>query len=103
MSDTIELLEAIGQNASLRFAPSEELVRTLQDAGASEALRTAAVTGMRSTLIEELGPRPSQPPQIVNSPGHEEDEPDEDKDKEDDEEPPMQLNLQGRHSHQNQK
>ena len=93
MSDTIELLEAIGQDASLRFAPSEELVRALEDASASEALRTAAATGDRGTLTEELGPRPNQPPQIINAPGHEEDEPDEKE-----EEPPMQLSHRSHHS-----
>lgn len=95
MSDTIELLEALGQNASLRFAPTEELVHALEDAGASDALKTAAVTGERVTLISELGPRPNQPPQIVNAPGHEEDEPDEN-----DEEPPMQLSHHRQHSQQ---
>lgn len=95
MPDTIELLEAIGQDASLRFAPSEELVSTLEDAGASEALRTAAATGDRGALTKELGPRPNQPPQIINAPGHEEDEPDED-----DEEPPMQLSHHRQHSQQ---
>ncbi len=74
MSDTIELLDAIGRDASLRHAQSEELTRRLIEAGASPALKNAAATGERSPLIEELAPRQNQQPQVVNAPCHEEEE-----------------------------
>jgi hypothetical protein len=80
MSDTIELLEAIGRNASLRHACAEELAPILEQAKASEALKSAIAAGDSSLLASELGHKPNRTPQISNAPGHEEDEPGRDRD-----------------------
>lgn len=80
MSDTIDLLNAIGQNATLRHASADELAPILEQAKASEALKSAVAAGDSSLLFEELGHKPNHAPQITNAPGHEEDEPDHDGD-----------------------
>ncbi|WP_082547453.1 hypothetical protein [Rhodanobacter sp. Soil772] len=80
MSDTIELLEAIGRNATLRHASVDELASILEQAKASEALKSAVAAGDSSLLSEEFGHQPNRVPQITNAPGHEEDEPDHDGD-----------------------
>lgn len=80
MSDTIELLNAIGQNATLRHASADELAPILELAKASEALKSAVAAGDSSLLFEELGHKPNYVPQITNIPGHEEDEQDDDGD-----------------------
>ncbi|MFC5579883.1 hypothetical protein [Rhodanobacter terrae] len=80
MSDTIELLEAIGRNATLRHASADELAPILEQAKASAALKSAVAAGDSSLLSEEFGHKPNHSPQISNSPGHEEDEPDHDDD-----------------------
>lgn len=69
MSKTIELLERIGQDASLRHASREDLAQTLGELDASEGLKVAAASGDQSGLIQELGPKhhPMLPP---NNPGH---------------------------------
>lgn len=72
MSDTIELLEAIGRDASLRHATSEELASVLQQARASEALTAAVASGDRSHLASELGQNANLPPQSTQTPSHEE-------------------------------
>jgi hypothetical protein len=77
MSDTIELLDAIGQDASLRHASADELARVLDRASASDALKAAVAEGDSSLLSTELGYRANQVPQVTNAPGHEE-EPDQD-------------------------
>ncbi|HEV7775588.1 MAG TPA: hypothetical protein VGO76_01915 [Luteibacter sp.] len=66
MSDTIDLLEAIGKNASLRHASGQELADSLERADASEALKAAAMTGDSSLLCAELGHKPM----IVNHDVH---------------------------------
>jgi len=76
MSDTIELLEAIGKDASLRHASAEELAAALGQAQASDALIAAAATGDKRELAIELGHRYCDPPQSTQGPGHEEEEPD---------------------------
>ncbi|TPG08184.1 hypothetical protein EAH75_00700 [Rhodanobacter glycinis] len=76
MSDTIELLSTIGQDASLRHASAEELAPILEQANASEALKAAVAAGNSSLLSEELGNKPRFEPQIVHSPGHEDEESD---------------------------
>jgi len=53
--DTIELLETIGRDASLRRAGRESLVQALDEMGANEGLKMAAASGDRSHLGEELG------------------------------------------------
>ena len=80
MPDTIELLEAIGQNAALRYASAEELAGTSEKTGASDALMAAAASGDGSRLSKEFGHRPMQVPQSTQIPGHEDDEPDQDGD-----------------------
>jgi hypothetical protein len=79
MNDTIELLNAIGQDASMRHASAEELIEILQRTDASEALM-AAVGGDDSALSRELGHKPTYVPQ-TQIPGHEEHDPDHDKGK----------------------
>lgn len=83
MSDTIELLEAIGRDASLRRASPEEVDARLARAHASEGLRVAAASGDTSRLFAELGQRPMYAPQATQTiheeeelePGAEEDQP----------------------------
>lgn len=77
MADTIELLETIGRDASLRHASAEELTKVLAQAQASEALSDAVASGDSSRLSHEFGPRPMQTPQISQAPARE-DEPEED-------------------------
>lgn len=55
MSNTIELLERIGQDASLRHASRETLAKALNALDASEGLKVAAASGDKSRLGEELG------------------------------------------------
>jgi hypothetical protein len=55
MRDTVELLEAIGRDATLRHASPEELARALEAAGASAGVRELAATGDDATLTQELG------------------------------------------------
>ncbi|WP_329741802.1 hypothetical protein [Dyella sp. A6] len=62
MSDTIELLEAIGSNASLRWASPDALKRALDGFDASEGVRVAAASGDKGALLQELGGRASPPP-----------------------------------------
>jgi hypothetical protein len=90
MVDTIELLETIGRDASLRHASAEELTGMLEQVQASDALKAAAASGDRMRLSEELGNKPLAPPQTTLGPAHE-DEPQQDEDDEpqqdDDDEP----------------
>jgi hypothetical protein len=58
MSNTIELLERIGQDASLRHASSENLAQALNALNASEGLKAVAASGDKSRLGEELGHKP---------------------------------------------
>ncbi|MBB3226549.1 hypothetical protein FHW69_001139 [Luteibacter sp. Sphag1AF] len=82
MTDTIDLLEAIGRDASLRHASVDDLTAALTNAQASEALTAAVAHGDPSLLCAELGHKPMVVPQISQSPGHEEEErqPDEEND-----------------------
>lgn len=75
MSDTIELLEAIGKSALLRHAPAGELAAMLERAQASGVLAMAVASGDSSLLSREFGHRPMQAPQVSQAPGQE-DEPD---------------------------
>lgn len=74
MSDTIDLLEAIGRDASLRHASTEELTNLLEQAQASEALTAAVALGDSALLSGEFGHKPNQAPQVVQTPSHEEEE-----------------------------
>jgi hypothetical protein len=67
MSNTINLLEIIGNDASLRFASADELANTLERLGASEALKAAVSSGDRSHLSQELGHRVMHHPQITHA------------------------------------
>jgi hypothetical protein len=78
MSDTIELLEAIGRDASLRHASSEELTTILQQAKASEALTAAVASGDSTLLCMELGHNTNAAPQATQTPSHDEKEPNQD-------------------------
>lgn len=91
MSDTLELLEAIGRDASLRHASSEELANVLRQAQASEALTAAVSSGDRAPLAQEFGPNANYQPQATQSPGYEEDEPGHDEDKSDAPAPPKKA------------
>jgi hypothetical protein len=64
MLDTIELLETIGRDASLRYASADELTNVLEQAQASGALTAAATSGDSSLLCEELGHKAMWAPQI---------------------------------------
>lgn len=55
MTDTIDLLEAIGSDASLRYASTEDLAAMLDAAQATETLKAAACTGDSALLATELG------------------------------------------------
>lgn len=83
MTDTIELLEVIGRDASLRHASVEELTKVLEQAQASEALTAAVASGDSMRLSQEFGHKPMAPPQSTQIPGYEEDEPEQDDDEED--------------------
>ena len=74
MRDTIDMLEAIGSDASLRRASAEELTQVLVDAKASEALTAAVASGNTAALLVELGHREMNSPQISQVPGHDEEE-----------------------------
>lgn len=75
MKDTIDLLEAIGGNASLRHTPADELARLLEQGQASPALVAAAASRDSSKLSAEFGQQSNLPPQSVQMPAHEEEEP----------------------------
>jgi hypothetical protein len=91
MADTIELLEAIGQNASLRYASADELSRVLEGAQASAGLTSAVASGDCTMLFAELGPKPMNAPQISQAPAREDDEPEE----EDDIDEPLNISMLG--------
>jgi hypothetical protein len=81
MTDTIDLLEAIGKDASLRHASTEELTIVLEQARASDALTAAVTQGDSTLLFEEFGRMQHAPPQSTQSPTPTplpEDEPEED-------------------------
>lgn len=76
MSNTIELLETIGRDASLRHASSTDLSQALNGLQASEALKQAAISGDDGHLAKELGQRDVKSPNHVTNSvggGHDED------------------------------
>ncbi|RUL75915.1 hypothetical protein [Dyella choica] len=77
MTDTIDLLEAIGQDASLRHASTEDLGKMLAQAQASDALTAAVASGDSSLLSEEFGFMANKTVETILSPARE-DEPEED-------------------------
>jgi hypothetical protein len=64
MLDTIEMLEAIGRDASLRHASVIDLSAALEKANASKALTAAVASGDSSALFAELGYKLMQVPQV---------------------------------------
>lgn len=84
MTDTIELLEAIGRDASLRHASAEELGKILENSQASAALTAAVVFGDSSRLTQEFGQKQMEPPNSSQGLPGEDEEPDQ----EEGEEPP---------------
>jgi hypothetical protein len=57
MTDTMDWLEAIGQDATLRHASADALNSTLEAADASEALMAAVASGDSAWLTQEFGHR----------------------------------------------
>lgn len=90
MSNTIELLESIGRDASLRHASGENLVQALNGMGANAGLKMAAASGDRSHLAHELGNKSNvvnhNPPNGGCDPGDDDmgNEPDQDVDEDGD-------------------
>jgi hypothetical protein len=76
MSDTIDLLNTIGQDAALRYASAEDLEQTLEQADASDAFKAAVASGDSSHLSGEFGIKPMQVPQVTQAPGQEDENPD---------------------------
>ncbi len=74
MSDTIELLDAIGCDASLRHASAAELAGVLERVQASTYLKEAVAAGDIAGLSRELGGKPADPPPTQICPPAEEDE-----------------------------
>ena len=66
MSNTIQLLETIGKNASLRHAPPEHLAAALAEMDASESLRQAVASRDSSLLARELNFSQLQIPNNIN-------------------------------------
>ena len=73
MPDTIELLEAIGRDASLRHASVAELTNIFvaQSPGTLTATMTSADS---SRLSEKFGHKPKHAPQVSQAPRHEDNE-----------------------------
>lgn len=67
MTDTIDLLEAIGSDASLRHASPGELQARLDLAGASDSLKAAASSGDAARLSVEFGQKPMYAPQTTQT------------------------------------
>jgi len=67
MLDTIEMLEAIGSDASLRYASTVELANVLEQATAAEALTAAVVSGDTSHLTREFGATANLVPQAIQT------------------------------------
>lgn len=74
MADTIDLLETIGSDATLRHASAGELGDMLERAQASAALKAAVASGDSAMLSTEFGNKANQVPESVQSPAHEEEE-----------------------------
>lgn len=65
MTDTIDLLESIGRDASLRRASPGELEHALEQMQASDSLKRAAASGQATLIKTELG---TEYHQVVQSP-----------------------------------
>ncbi|MEX1828557.1 hypothetical protein [Luteibacter sp. CQ10] len=86
MTDTLELLESIGRDASLRHASAEVLGRVLDEAKASDGLRAAVASGDGSKLDVDFRDEKNYmghqqpPPQSTQYPGGDEEKTDDDED-----------------------
>jgi len=67
MPDTIDLLEAIGSDASLRHASPEDLQARLEQVRASDSLKAAAASGDAGQLSMELGQKSMYVPQTTQT------------------------------------
>ncbi|WP_213949904.1 hypothetical protein [Luteibacter sp. dw_328] len=65
--DTIEILEAIGSDAGLRYASTEELTNLLESVQATDALTAAIASDDTSLLAREFGNNTMLLPQIVQT------------------------------------
>lgn len=74
MLDTIELLDTIGSDASLRHASAENLTKMLENSHASEALIAASAHADSSLLFAELGQKQNEKVQGIQSPAHEQED-----------------------------
>lgn len=93
--DTIEWLETIGGDASLRYAQAGELKDVLEQAQASAELAEAVILGDGAPLRREL--KLQQSTQVLNThaPGHEDDDEDEPApERRQPDEPPSSLSTQ---------
>jgi hypothetical protein len=75
MSDSIDFLEAIGRDASLRRLSPEALARRLKEVGASDVLANATVQRDSRLLCEEFGVRVMNIPNGIVTPFRETPEP----------------------------
>lgn len=75
MRDTVELLEAIGRDATLRRASPEALAQALEANEASPGLRDLVANGDSKGLTEELGLKHMHVEHQTQTGGHEGDGP----------------------------
>lgn len=94
--DTIELLEAIGSDAGLRYARRGALLDVLAQVGASTAITEAVSRGDRAPLAAEFGSRAYCAVESTHSPPGREGE-DGDEDEEDEPEEPNDPANEGDH------
>jgi hypothetical protein len=71
MRDTVELLEAIGRDATLRRASPEALAQALEANDASTGLLELVASGDSTSLTEELGLKQLHVEHMVQTGGHE--------------------------------
>jgi hypothetical protein len=71
MRDTVELLEAIGRDATLRRASAEALTQALEANEASAGLRELVASGDSTGLTAELGLKQLHVEHMVQTGGHE--------------------------------
>jgi hypothetical protein len=75
MRDTVELLEAIGRDATLRRASPEALAQALEANNASTGLRELVASGDSTGLTKELGLKQMHVEHQTQTGGHEGDGP----------------------------
>ena len=85
MSNVIDFLERLGQDAELRYASSDLLAEALQSAGIDPGLRAAILGNDRLKLEALVGAEPNVCCAVHREDEEEEEEEDDDEDDEDDE------------------